>query len=121
MGFSADDKIVYLRAEQPQGPDVIVSVDLGTRERKIVLSDDNVSPAYVDNYEALPTNIIYRNGTRIPVGAFFMDGKPRTAFIDEKAPEAKLVPQPGIGLCRQHGRDHVADVRRQSGAGARLQ
>ncbi|MFC3816454.1 alpha/beta hydrolase family protein [Lysobacter sp. GCM10012299] len=80
IGFSADDKVVYLIAEQAKGPNQIVALDLASRERKVVLSDDNVDP----------DRIIYRNGTRIPLGAFFMDGKPRTAFIDEKAPEAKL-------------------------------
>ncbi|MDQ8051357.1 S9 family peptidase [Luteibacter sp.] len=80
IGFSADDKVVYLRAQQAKGPDKIIALDLASRERKVVLGDDNVDPA----------RIIYRNGTRIPLGAFFMDGKPRTAFIDEKVPEAKL-------------------------------
>lgn len=80
IGFSADDKVVYLIAEQAKGPDKIVALDLASRERKVVLGDDNVDP----------DRIIYRNGTRIPLGAFFMDGKPRTAFIDETVPEAKL-------------------------------
>jgi dienelactone hydrolase len=80
IGFSADDKVVYLIAEQAKGPDKIIALDLASRERKVVLGDDNVDPE----------RIIYRNGTRIPLGAFFMDGKPRTAFIDETVPEAKL-------------------------------
>src|SRR5688572_10087768 len=80
IGFSADDKVVYLIAEQAKGPDKIVALDLASRERKVVLGDDNVDPE----------QIIYRNGTRIPLGAFFMDGKPRTAFFDETVPEAKL-------------------------------
>ena len=69
----------------------------------------------------MPTNIIYRAGTRIPVGAFFMDGKPRTAFIDEKAPEARLYRSLESAFAGNTRRDHVADVRRQSGPGARLQ
>ncbi len=80
IGFSADDKVVYLFAEQAKGPAKIVALDLASRERKVVLADDNVDP----------DRIIYRNGTRTPLGVFFMDGKPRTAFIDETVPEAKL-------------------------------
>lgn len=80
VGFSADDKIVYVRAEQPQGPDAIVGLDLATRERKTVLRDDDVNPA----------EVIYRNGTQVPVGFFFLDGKPRTAFLDESSSEARL-------------------------------
>lgn len=34
--------------------------------------------------------VIYRNGTAVPIGAFFMDGKPRTAFLDGSVPEARL-------------------------------
>lgn len=80
IGFSADDKIVYLRADQLKGPDKIIALDLATRERKVVLADDDVDP----------DQIIYRNGTRTPIGAHFMDGKPRTAFFDETSTEAKL-------------------------------
>lgn len=84
IGFSEDDKVVYLRSEQADGPDAIVAYDLATRERKTVLRDDNVDPADIDNY------VVYRAGTRVPVGVFFMDGKPRVAFFDEKSPEARL-------------------------------
>lgn len=80
IGFSADNQTVYLQAEQAEGPDAIVAMDLSTKARKIVLRDDDVDPA----------RIIYRNGTRIPVGAAFMDGKPRTEFFDKQSREATL-------------------------------
>jgi dipeptidyl aminopeptidase/acylaminoacyl peptidase len=80
VGFSADDKTAYLRVEQADGPDALVAMDLETRKRTVVLRDDDVDPA----------DVIYRNGTRIPVGLSYMDGKPRTAFLDEKSPEARL-------------------------------
>lgn len=80
IGFSADNKIAYLWAEQNQGPDAIVAYDTTTQARTTVLRDDNVDPA----------RIIYRNGTRIPIGAFFMDGRSRTEFFDKTAPEARL-------------------------------
>lgn len=80
IGFSADNRTAYLQAEQATGPDAIIALDLTTRVRKEVLRDDDSDPY----------RIIYRNGTRIPVGAFFMDGKPRPGFFDEKSPEAIL-------------------------------
>jgi dipeptidyl aminopeptidase/acylaminoacyl peptidase len=80
IGFSADDKIAYLQVEQASGPDSIVALDLATQKRTEVLRDNDTDPG----------RIIYRNGTRIPIGAYFMDGKPRTAFFDMNAPEARL-------------------------------
>ncbi|GAB3357131.1 alpha/beta hydrolase family protein [Lysobacter tyrosinilyticus] len=79
IGFSADDKLAYFQAEQKAGPDAIVSYDVESGKRTTVLRDDDADPA----------RIIYRNGTRIPVGAVFMDGKPRTAFLDDASPEAR--------------------------------
>ena len=79
IGFSADDRILYLQAEQEKGPDAIVAFDLESGERRKVLVDDGVAPE----------RIIYRSHTNIPVGVRFMDGKPRTAFFDDASPEAK--------------------------------
>lgn len=80
IGFSADNQTAYLLAEQVEGPDAVVALDLASMTRKIVLRDDDTDPY----------RIIYRNGTQIPVGAFFMDPKPRTLFFDNKLPEAVL-------------------------------
>jgi dipeptidyl aminopeptidase/acylaminoacyl peptidase len=80
VGFSEDDRIAFLQVEKAEGPDAIVALDLATRERKTVLQDDDVDPG----------EIIYRNGTRIPEGAYFMDGKLRAAFLDEGSAQAKL-------------------------------
>jgi dipeptidyl aminopeptidase/acylaminoacyl peptidase len=80
VGFSADDKTAYLLVEQADGPDALVAMDVETRKRTEVLRDDDVDP----------NGVIYRNGTRTPVGLYFMDGKPRTAFLDDKSPEARL-------------------------------
>lgn len=80
IGFSADDQTAYFETEQTQGPNAIVAFDIASETRKELLRDDDTDPA----------RIIYRNGTNIPVGAFFVDGKPRTAFFDNAAPEARL-------------------------------
>ena len=80
VGFAADDRTAYLRTEKPDGPDAIVAYDIGTGSQREVLRDDSVDP----------TAMIYRNGTSVPVGAFFMDGRFRTEFFDDQAQEARL-------------------------------
>lgn len=81
IGFSADDRIVYMRSEQAQGPDSIVGYDPAAKVRSEVLRDRVADPA----------SIIYRqDNTSVPVGAFFHgQGKPRTLFFDPKSPEAQ--------------------------------
>lgn len=80
IGFSADDGTAYLEVEQASGPNAIVAFDVASGTRKEVLRDDDTDPS----------RFIYRNGTSIPLGAWFMDGKPRAVFFDETVPEARL-------------------------------
>ena len=80
IGFSDDDATAYFETEQPEGPNAIVAFDIAGETRKQLMRDGDVDPG----------RFIYRNGTMTPVGAFFMDGKPRTAFFDNTAPEARL-------------------------------
>ncbi|WP_342316397.1 S9 family peptidase [Lysobacter sp. FW306-1B-D06B] len=80
IGFSGDGKTAYIISEQDRGPDAIVAYDTVSGARKVALQDDDTDPG----------RVIYANGTAVPVGAFFMDGKPRTAFLDTSAPEARL-------------------------------
>ncbi len=79
LGFSADDSIAYLQVEQTQGPDEIVAMDIASGARKGVLRDDDTDPY----------RVIYRAGSSIPVGAWYMDGKPRSDFFDAAFPEAR--------------------------------
>jgi dipeptidyl aminopeptidase/acylaminoacyl peptidase len=80
IGFSADNRTAYLRVEHDTGPDSIVAMDVATGARTTVLRDDDTDPMA----------IIHRPGTSIPVGAVFMDGRPRTAFFDESSDTARL-------------------------------
>ena len=81
LGFSADGSTVYLRSDHPKGPDSIVAWDVASGQRREVLRDDAVDP-----YE-----IIYASsGPREPIGALFMDGRPRTAFFKPDHPDARL-------------------------------
>ncbi|WP_057945541.1 alpha/beta hydrolase family protein [Lysobacter gummosus] len=79
IGFSADDKTAYFQTEHAQGPDSIVAFDIATQTRKEILRDK----------VADPDRIIYRTNSRIPVGVFFADGKPRTVFFEKNSPEAR--------------------------------
>ncbi|MEH6421463.1 alpha/beta hydrolase family protein [Pseudomonas sp. CGJS7] len=79
IGFSADNKTAYFRTSHAKGPDSIVAFDIATQGRSEVLRDKVADPA----------TIIYRNGTQIPVGVFFRNGKPRSVFFDKNSPEAR--------------------------------
>lgn len=70
LGFSQDERIAYLRVQSADGPDAIVGWDIQANRREQVLRD-----AVAD-----PLEIIYRNGTTIPVGAIFMADRPAPAF-----------------------------------------
>ncbi|MEX0181942.1 MULTISPECIES: alpha/beta hydrolase family protein [Stenotrophomonas] len=80
IGFSADGRLAYLQVEQAEGPDVIVSWDPQSNERRTVLRDEIADPA----------RIIHRPGTQVPVGALFLGSTPRTRFFDETSEDARL-------------------------------
>lgn len=80
IGFSIDDGTAYFQTEHVSGPDSIVAFDIASESRKQLIRDDDTDPA----------NIIYRSGTSVPVGVFFIDGKPRTEFFDSGSAEARL-------------------------------
>ena len=77
LGFSPDDKIVYLQVEQEQGPDAIVAWDIAADKKTEVFRDDNTDP--------MP---IYVEGKLY--GVRLMDGLPRTHFFDPQSAVAKL-------------------------------
>lgn len=80
IGFSPDDATAYLRTEMEHGPDAILAMDTATGETREVLRDGTADP----------DRIIYSHNGPDPVGVFFQDGRPRTAFFDEASPEARL-------------------------------
>ncbi|MEG2805421.1 prolyl oligopeptidase family serine peptidase [Stenotrophomonas sp.] len=80
IGFSADNQLAYLWAEQPTGPDAIISWNPQTDERRTVLRD-----AVVD-----PGRVIFQPGTRVPVGALFLGDVPRARFFDDTSSTARL-------------------------------
>ena len=81
LGFSADNSVAYLRVRgDGQGPDSIVAWNPATKTRTTVLRDDTADP----------WSIIYRLGTNVPIGALVMDGRHRSVFFDDAAPEVRL-------------------------------
>lgn len=79
IGFSADDRTAYLRVQQPEGPDALVSYDPASDKRSNVLRDEVMDPV-----------VLYKPGTLIPIGARYGGGKPRFKFFDEASAEARL-------------------------------
>jgi dipeptidyl aminopeptidase/acylaminoacyl peptidase len=79
LGFSADDRMAYLRVGQSAGPDAIVAMDSASGARKQVFRDDDSDPG-----------AIIRSAGTVPVGAMVMDGKPRTVFFDPSGADARL-------------------------------
>ena len=80
IGFSADDRTAYLEVEHASGPNAIVAMDIASGTRKQVLRDDVADPAA----------IIRREGSMIPLGAWFEGDKTTNRFFDDSVPEAKL-------------------------------
>lgn len=79
LGFSADNATAYLGVEQAEGPSRIVAWNVATGERTEVLADPTGDPV-----------ALYAPGSRVPVGALFLDGRPRTAFFDPQSEHARL-------------------------------
>src|SRR5690606_32654644 len=79
LGFAEGDTLAYLRVSQPSGPDRIVALDTVTGERTDVAGDAVVDPQPV-----------YLHGGVRPVGAWYLDGKPRLAFFDGHSDEARM-------------------------------
>jgi dipeptidyl aminopeptidase/acylaminoacyl peptidase len=80
IGYSADGVTAYLQSEEIAGPDAIYTFNSVTKEKKLLLVDDNVSPA---------------GALRSPVdgsmfGVAYNDGKPRYAYIDKDNEFAKM-------------------------------
>lgn len=81
VGTSRDDAQVFLRVEQPQGPDTIERLDLASGARTVVLRDDALDPAYM----------LWSADGRQPIGAAYGPGLPQPRFWDPADPDAKLL------------------------------
>jgi len=90
VGFSQDNQQAYLRVEQTEGPDAILTMDIATGARKQVLRDDNTDPSRIIFKSVASAAGEGVASARVPVGAYFMDGEPRTEFFDGASGSARL-------------------------------
>lgn len=79
IGFSADNRVAYLRAGQAKGPDVIEAMDIASGQRTVVLRD-----AVAD-----PDEVLYDLATGAPIGVRYASGLPRSAWFDPDHPAAR--------------------------------
>lgn len=81
IGTSRDDGVMFFQVERETGPDVIERYDFATGERKVVMSDPELDPAF----------IVWSADRRQPIGAAYGPGVPRARFWNADDPDAKLL------------------------------
>ncbi|WP_026815686.1 alpha/beta hydrolase family protein [Arenimonas composti] len=82
IGFSADDRVLYLLSQMPEGPDALIAWDSVTGERSPVLRH-----AWADPYD-----VLYAMGNNnIPVGLGWAVGnQPELGFVAPEHPDAMV-------------------------------
>lgn len=80
-GGTRDGSAAFLWRERPSGPDVIERYEFATGERKVVMSDPVLDPAF----------LVWSADGRQPIGAAYGLGVPRARFWDASDPDAKLL------------------------------
>lgn len=80
IGMNSDNTIAYLNVEEAKGPNGLYAMDTTTLKRTLVLKDDNVNPS---GYLSSPVDdAVY--------AVRFLDGYPRTHYLDPNNPYAKI-------------------------------
>lgn len=80
LGFTSDGRTAYIEAEEKQGPNAIYAFDTASHQLKIKLRDATVDPM----------QILYDPKGQEPIGARYMDGKPKVVLFDAASPLASL-------------------------------
>ncbi len=80
LGFNADNTIAYLEKEEKQGPNGIYSFDLKTQKQTLLVKDNDVDPG----------RLLFSPVERALYGVTFMDGYPRTEYLDPNNDYAKI-------------------------------
>ena len=88
VGFHADGKVAYLQSEEKTGPDSVYEFDGQTREKKLLVRDENVDPS---GYLASPVD----GGV---YGVIYSDGVPRVEYVDADNPFARQLRSLQAGL-----------------------
>ncbi len=79
LGFSADNTVAYLRAEEKAGPDAILAFDVATGTSKEIVRD-----AFAD-----PSGLINAIGKRTPIGVLYAGATPRYVYFDPESEDAR--------------------------------
>lgn len=80
MGFSADDRIAYLRKGMPKGPDAVMAYDIGTGKMTEVSRDERFDPA----------GLVYAVGGLAPIGVVYLTPTPKVVYFDPESADARL-------------------------------
>jgi dipeptidyl aminopeptidase/acylaminoacyl peptidase len=80
IGFSEDDRFIYMQVEQASGPDAIVRFDPASGERTEVYRDSASDPVQV----------LYVPGTATPIGARASTGAHPSAWFEPASAAARL-------------------------------
>lgn len=80
IGMSSDNQTAYLNSEEESGPNGLYAFDTKTQKKTLIVKDDNVDP---NGYLSSP-------GDDSLFAVNFMDGYPRTHYIDSENPFAKI-------------------------------
>jgi dipeptidyl aminopeptidase/acylaminoacyl peptidase len=80
-GFKADDSVAYLESQEVDGPNGLYAFDVATGQKKLLNRDGRVDPA----------NVIYAHDDLTPIAVQYSNGKPHTFYIDDQAPEARVM------------------------------
>lgn len=82
LGFSADDKVAYLRVRNKQGTDSVIGIEVASGKTVLTLQDPVQDP-----------QIVWRDDCglcNVPIGVHFGGAAPRTVFFDENSAQARL-------------------------------
>jgi dipeptidyl aminopeptidase/acylaminoacyl peptidase len=80
LGFSADNRTVYLQVQQDKGPDALFAYDTGSGQRTRLPGDAVVDPEWIVRW----------GSDRAPVGATFASDRRRTVFFDAGSDAEKV-------------------------------
>jgi dipeptidyl aminopeptidase/acylaminoacyl peptidase len=80
-GFKADDSVAYLESQEADGPNGLYAFDVATGQKKLLNRDGRADP-YI---------VIYAHDDLTPIAFQYSNGKPHTFYIDDQAPEARVM------------------------------
>ncbi len=81
IGFSPDGRTAYLEAQHASGPNAFIAFDAATRRQTVLVRDTKVDPY----------SMVTAADGATPIAVRFLEGQPRLHYIDDAAPDARLL------------------------------